>query len=491
LDFNYLIIHKKMKMKYRILQFSALILSALLIITGCEKTIDKIQPEFQINREQPLKTLEEAENVLTGAYNGFLADGYYSCNGLNGSGAFNFLPDIMGDDLIETLESLGNYRRHAEWTYTKDDPWVTNAWNDVFVVLAPVNIMLKEIEPLAGDVRIKNRLKGQALAIRAHVHFDMLRIWGVSLNRNSTELGIPYIKTYDVNGQPARLTVKESYDNILADLSAAKALLGNIDKPINSSDKRSYIDLIGVNAITARVHFYAGEFNAAAVAAQEVINAMPLATIDEFPDIWKDESVAEVIWSPVFESAADGYTYENAFFARGNRSSYRPTSDLLALYGTNDVRPFSYFGNIGGRTVVTKYLGKKTATDGLVNWKAYRVAEMYLILAESKFSTDENAALSALDELRSNRITGYTSNGETGSALLNAIRLERRKEMAFEGYRFYEFKRLGNQPITRAGCGIGSLSTICNLSSTSRSWAWPVPENEILANRNMVQNPGY
>jgi starch-binding outer membrane protein, SusD/RagB family len=472
-----------------------IIITAVLFAgAGCEKVIDDITPPFQLDGSKPLKSIEEAENVLTGAYNGFLADGYYSSGkpaAINPAGTFNFVPDIMGDDLIETLESLGNYRRLAEWTYAKDDPWVTNAWNDVFVVISPANILLRDIDAITGDAKAKNRIKGQALAIRAHVHFDMLRFWGVSLARNSTQLGVPYIKVYDVNGQPARLTVKETYDNILADLATAKTLLSDVDKPINSSSKRAYFDIHGVNAMIARVNFYAGELTAAAAAAQEVINAIPIASIAEFPAIWKDETVAEVIWAPNYEAAADGYTYENAYFARGNRSSYRPTADLTALYGAGDIRPASYYGTIGGRTVVTKYLGKGTATDGLVNWKAYRTSEMYLILAESKYATDPAAARAALDKVRSSRIAGYTSIGETGAALLTAIRTERRKEMAFEGYRFFEYKRLNNQPIARVGCGVNSLSTICNLSSASRSWAWPIPQNEILANRNIQQNQGY
>lgn len=472
-------------------KLSLLAAFVLILATGCEKTIDKISPEFNLDGSKPIKNLEEAESVLTGSYSGFLQDGYYSCSGANPSGSFNFLPDISGDDLIETLESLGNYRRHAEWTYNNTDPWISNAWNDVFSVLSPANILLRDIDAVPGDIKAKNRLKGQALAIRAHVHFDMLRSWGLSLNRNSTALGVPYVKVYDVNGQPPRLTVKETYDNILADLNSAKTLLSSVDRPINSSTKRAYIDVNVVNAMIARVNFYAGELNAAASAAQLVINAVPLATVSEFPEIWTDESVAEVLWAPAFETAADGYTYENAFFARGNRSTYRPTSDLIALYQPGDIRPASYYGVIGGRTVVTKYLGKGSATDGLVNWKAYRVSEMYLILAESLYATNQTAARNALDELRTNRIIGYTSVGETGAALLTAIRTERRKEMAFEGYRFYEYKRLGNLAINRVGCGVGSLSNICSLSSSSRAWAWPIPQNEIIANPNIQQTPGY
>lgn len=478
---------------------AGMIAAVTLFFFSCSKQID-IKPEFQLDGTKPLATLEEADNVLTGAYNGFLGDGYFDANGPTTGGPFSCFPDLMSDDLIETFESLGNYRALAEWTYVANDPYVNNTWISTYSIISAVNIILRDIDALAGGGQASaNKIKGQALAIRAMVHFDLLRYFAPSFDRNSTEPGVAYVKTFDPNAKPARNTVKECYDNILADLNAAvTALSGDIGSPINSASSRSRIDLAGVRAIQARVNVYAGQWQDAINAANAVIAARPLSDMSSFPQIWTDESADEVIWSVSFESLTDGAPYDNVFFARGNRNSYRPAAGLVSLYNTaNDIRYSTYMGVVNSNTgsprlIVWKHLGKGTKTDGVVNWKAFRTAEMYLIRAEAYFKlSNETAARNNLDAIRGARIAGFVSGGETGTALWDAITTERRKELAFEGHRFFDFKRWNKSPINRCASNTNSPSTICSLASASRAWAWPVPFNELTANSNMTQNAGY
>lgn len=487
-------------MKTSFLKYTGTFITAAFLLTACTKLIDK-KPDFQLDGSQPLASIAEADNVLTGAYNGFQGNEYYSSNGP--AGAFSDVPDFMGDDLIETFESLGNYRSLSEWTYVPNDGNINNTWLNAYNIISTVNIIIRDIDRLAAtDAKAAKRIKGQALAIRAHVHFDLLRFFAPTLERNSTALGVAYVKNFDAIAKPARNTVKECYDNILADLNAAATeLAGELDKPINSASDRTKMDLLTIRAIQARVNLYAGQWQDAVTAATAAINAKPLASIADFPLIWTDESTDEVLWAASFDVVADGVVYDNVFFARGNRNSYRPAADLVALYnGATDVRYNNYFANIGNfngrpsatRLVAVKHLGKGTNTDGVVNWKAYRTAEMYLIRAEANFKLNkETEARADLNALRSNRITGFVAGTETGTALWNAILTERRKELAFEGHRFFDFKRWNKTPINRCPSNTSSPSTICSLGSNSRAWAWPIPFNEVNANPNMVQNTGY
>jgi hypothetical protein len=144
--------------------------------------------------------------------------------------------------------------------------------------------------------------------------------------------------------------------------------------------------------------------------------------------------------------------------------------------------------------VVSKHIGRDLTTNrnGVVNWKIFRVAEMYLIRAESYYRlSKETEARNDLNTLRTARIAGFTPGTETGVALLAAIQLERRKELAYEGDRFFELKRLNKTAINRCPSTIDSPSTICSLSSTNRAWTWPIPFDELNVNPNMTQNPGY
>lgn len=478
----------------------SIIAAAVILLTACTKKID-LKPEFQLDGSSPLTTIKEADNVLTGAYDGFQSGDYYRSSGP--SGAFSVVPDIQGDDLIESFESLGNYRTKAEWRYTSSDPDISATWLGAYNIISSVNIILRDIDAIAvKEPKAANRIKGQALAIRAHVHFDLLRLFGESLDATSTAKGVPYVTKYDVTAKPGRSTVKESYDLILADLDQAATILsGELDKPINSDADRTHIDYLTVKAMQARVNLYAGKWQAAADAASAVIAERPIANISDFPFIWDDETNEEVIWSVSFNSLQDGVPYDNVFFVRRNRSSFKPADGLTALYNqVNDIRYSTYFAQIGDlnntpkppRLVVIKHFGKEGSADGVVNWKVFRTSEMYLIRAEANYKLNKGPqALQDLNTLRANRINGFVPGTETGVVLYNAILTERRKELAFEGHRFFDFKRWGKLPINRCASNTNTPSTICSLASDNRAWAWPIPFNETNVNTNIKQNDGY
>jgi hypothetical protein len=483
----------------RLLHKLGVLLAATAIIASCQKKIEK-KPGYQLEGSSPLTTIKEAENVLTGAYNGFQSTSYYRSGG---SGAYSIMPDIMGDDLIESRESLGNYRKLAEWTYESNEPNINATWLNAYNIISTVNIVLRDIDKIAPeDPLAANRIKGQALAIRAHVHFDLLRGFGESLDYNATAKGVAYVTKYDVKAKPARITVKESYDKILADLAAAEtSFLGGLDHDINTEEDRSHIDLLAVKGMQARVLLYAGKWQAAAEAATAVINERPLSDIGAFPSIWNDESQEEVLWAVSFANLSDGAVYDNVFFVRGNRSAYKPASQFVTMYNqVNDIRYSTYFATIGSlngtvktpRLVVAKHIGKGTAKDGVVNWKAYRTGEMYLVRAEANYQQGKEAeALDDLNNLRAHRINGFVPGTETGQVLWTAITAERRKELAFEGHRFFDLKRWNKTAISRCASNTDTPSNICALASNNRAWAWPIPFNETLVNPGIGQNSNY
>jgi hypothetical protein len=142
------------------------------------------------------------------------------------------------------------------------------------------------------------------------------------------------------------------------------------------------------------------------------------------------------------------------------------------------------------RTVFSKYLAKEaqlSRPDGVVNFKSFRVAEMYLIRAEANARLNNDAAaLQDLNALREARIAGYTPEVLSGSALIDAIGVERRKELVGEGHRFFDLKRT-TRTVQRSSC-----SDYCTLPPSSRAWTWPIPQPEIDANPSILpQNPGY
>ncbi|HEV8271775.1 MAG TPA: RagB/SusD family nutrient uptake outer membrane protein [Chitinophagaceae bacterium] len=466
--------------------FAALIITASL--TSCKKVIES-EPTHQLDGSTRFTSIEDFDFALTGAYALFRSGNYYG----GGSNAFVNLPDMMSDNLNETSESLGNYQNMSTWRYAEDEPNIDATWQASYRIISQANLLLRDIDNFsATDGGAVNRIKAQALAIRAMVHFDLLRYWAEEYDRNSTKPGIPYITVFDYEQKPARGTIKETYDHIEADLQQARGLINSgLDKAINASGK-AYIDIQGVNAIMARVFLYSNQLDSAIKYSTIVINSIPLSTRTNFPNIWTDASTSEVIWSVSF-NAGEGRIGDPVYFVPNNRSSYRPNPALVTTYDpVNDVRYSSYFQVRSNRLVVSKYLAKAAQVprpDGITNFKAFRTGEMYLIRAEAyarKGGANEVSALTDLNTLRATRIAGFISGTETGAALINAIAVERRKELICEGHRWFDLKRT-TKTIIRSSC-----SVFCTLDPTNRAWTWPLPISEINANPNILpQNPGY
>jgi starch-binding outer membrane protein, SusD/RagB family len=464
------------------------------MFASCKKVLD-INPEYSLDKSE-LNSIEDYEFALTGAYRAFLSTNYYGATSAS-SNAFVCLPDMLSDNVNESSESLGNERVFSRWSYAEDENQIENTWIAAYRIISRANIVENNIGQFATENQgAVNRIRAQALAIRALAHFDLMRYFVEDYDRNSTKPGVPYISVFDYEQKPSRGTVKEAYDHILADLYNAKAMMGSMDHAINSGSSRAYIDVNGINALLARIFLYSNQMDSAIKYSSLVITARPLAPRLVFPDIWTDASTTEVSWNCVFETG-QGAPGSNVFFpvapAGSGRAEYRPNPTLVASYDqTNDVRYASYFKVISGRLVLSKYLAKAaqlSKPDGVVNFKAFRTGEMYLIRAEAnarKGGANEATGLADLNTLRAARINGYTPVVLTGAALLSAIDMERRKELICEGHRFFDLKRT-TRTVNRTDC-----SSFCTLAPTNRSWNWPIPQPEIDANPAILpQNPGY
>jgi len=485
-------------------------LGLALAATSCKKVLN-VTPEYALDGSQIFTSLTDYEYSLTGTYSLLRQNGYYG-NGSTGTGAWSSLPDMMGDDLLQTNEDLGNYGRLSNYTFTPNETTVATAWTAAYNVVTQANITLRGIDRYQSASSTKvNRIKGQALALRAMVHFDLLRYWGNDFDRNSTGLGIPYVTEVNAFAKPARLTVKDTYDRIFADLTAAEALLADVDVPINSASSKANIDLTAVRALLARVYLYSKNYAQAEAYATQVISATPLASAANFASIWKDGSQAGVIFALVYSNVAEGNPNAQVHTASLNRNAYRPTAGFINLFAdkTADVR---YSVNVAGRStgtgaaivtdpsstigrkIVNKHIGKGTSVDNVVNWKVVRTGEMYLIRAEARAMQQgkETLALADLNSLRAARISNYTAVNLSGQALIDAIFTERRKELFAEGHRWFDLKRT-TRTITRTD-NTGAFSGVqLSLASSSKVWVFPIPQGEIDANPNIrsQQSPGW
>lgn len=478
--------------------YTSIFLAAGLIISGCEKRLDEFEPYNQQTLSSFYKTEAEFTQAANAMYSGMRTSGYYAAGGTGTD--YNIVADVLSDNVILNIEGRQSGRQNAEFTFNSNNT-ATDLYTAAYFVGSRANAILKNIDNLPNSA-FKDNIKGQALAVRGMTHFDVVRTYSKiptqSADANAST-GVAYIDTFDPENKPARLgKVSETYSKIIADLESASTLIG-------TTNESGRLDRKAVKGLLSRVYLYQGNFTLAAQRAQECIAlGATLATRVDFAGIWKDVTGDRDLLFKVIINQQDNVQLGTNYFQLlgGERvSEYVCDFALFNLYISTDIRKSSYITTsvTGGKTYnhISKY---DTNVNNLrfINGKYLRVSEVQLNLAEAllkKETPDEVGALAALNALRTRRYLPYTPGTETGAALLNAVYLERRLELAFESDRFYTLKRLGLS-LQRSGFGhlsdgTGTPAFPQQVPATDHRWQLPLSRNTLLYNPNIIQNPNY
>lgn len=407
---------------------------------------------------------------------------------------------IVSDEvMLPTENTVSNTSAHR-WLYNSSSGSVTAAWNEYYVIIDRVNRVLEAIPAIpttASTQSLLDQYHGELLALRAYSHFELLRAYASSYETKG--MGVPYMKEREL-GYPSRPTVGSNFENINADLQAAKDLI-----PASFSNN-TRITRTAVSAIQARVALYERNWDNAITYATEVISAEPLAPKNDFDRIWTGESNSEVIWQ-LARVVGDSRIGAAFFRETGEIVLYAPSFKLINQFGTtsqrdDDIRFDSYIrydparqnasGGVKSAYLVDKYVGGNPSYPGLTPIKLFRTGEMYLIRAEAQAENNNNtAAASDLNALRGARIYDYVNPSFADKqSLIEAIYTERFKELAFEGHRFFDLKRR-NLPVERTTQDAINTSGAIRLDPSDAQYRFPLPADEIAVNRNIEQNPDY
>ena len=467
----------------------------IIVLGSCDDQLN-LEPFDAASTEQALTNQAEFENAIRGMYlrarndDDDLANTYYG-------GWMLSIPDIISDNLIISSEGRTSKQDFHYFNYTGNITW-SGLWDDAYEVVVAANLVLENIDRLPQDT-VTNNIRGEALTMRALAHFDLVRVFsGIPPLATAEDLGIPYITSSDPSQLPSRPPVAETYSRIIGDFEEAKGL-------INSDNGEGRLNKASVAGLLSRVYLYTRDYaNAIANATQALEANGTLTNTETFGDIWSDATDEGVLFK-IRIIDQDNIQIGNEYSQTGPtgvRSEYVVDYGFYQTYPDNDVRKDVYFSTSPFAEKefihIAKYFGRATGNANVNDAKVLRVAEVYLNRAEAYFKSDnEAAALSDLNTLRANRYTDFISGTESGEALLDAILLERRKELAFEGHRFFDLKRLG-LPIIRSnfgdeadGGGQSIPEDLQTLPANSPKFLLPIPQTELNVNNNMQQNPGY
>lgn len=465
-----------------------LLVSSLVIFTSCKKNIDLL-PSDVIDATKAFQTVNDLELGTIGVY-----------SALNYENSL-YVNSIMSDEARwATDNNSRNYGLAHKWDFDPGNGDATASWANLYTVIDRANRILAVIDATpaadATELATKSRIKGELLAIRAFSHFELLRWFAPTYE--STSLGVP-IKLVSSISLPARNTFAEVMKQVNMDLTDAKTL---IPATYTTTDL-SRFTRAAVSAIQSRAALYAKDWNNAIVYADEALVSKPtLLSKANFSGIWNDTQLGETFFQ-LRRNSPTGYLgtlYRDA----NNDVFFSPSFKLNSTFDiVNDVRYVTYIKNdltlpsTKERWLVVKYPGQ-TTTNKFNNVKVIRNAELLLIKAEAnaeKATPDFATAASLINTIRTARIgTGNfvpVLTYATKQAAIDDIMLERYKELAFEGHRFFDLRRK-QLPVVRTNDDITVSNGIpLTLSITSRNYMLPIPQVEIFANKNMEQNPTY
>jgi hypothetical protein len=382
-----------------------------------------------------------------------LRNGMYNAVQNKPTAAGYILFDILGGNLTNNASS--NPKNLIDMVLSPLGGVVVGNWNGLFGALYEVNNFISVLERF--PVSAKNTVYlGEAHYFRAYIYYSLVTRWG----------SIPILRK-NTNEMVMRDPVDKVWAFIEEDLDNAISRLGT---PSNYY----YVSKDAALALKARVMLSQNKMTEAADIAESLITNGKYK-LDSFEKIFRKKMNTEILFA--FENVSNESSinisdlfYSYAHAVKG-QYSYRPSPEVMTMFdGTNDQRKAISIDAVSGNNCINKYPSGQAGKDPVI---ISRIAEMYLISAEAKGRIE---GVDRLNELRTFRGLNAIYPG-SDAEYLDAILLERRKELLAESFAYYDYVRTGT-----AEDKLGLLDYQMLL---------PIPGKELQLNPNLTPNPGY
>lgn len=387
---------------------------------------------------------------------------------------------IVGTDGVKTNFLLYTWQpRQAEQNGLGDrigDIATSSSYYALYERIKGCNAVLDYVDDAIGTQQEKDRVKAEALALRAFHYFTLANLYGDPYNQNPAGPAVPLKMNSTVDAEfPARNTVAEVYEAVLKDLNEAARLMD----PLPVVRKDFHINQPAIHILLSRVYLHMDKWADCAAEANKAFEFG--ATIPNLTGIttgpWINYDNAEVEWM------------YGGTFQEYSQTEYRPAPEFLSGFSANDVRAkYGFLGQSGG----TVLLNKLISNGPNVIVQAVRTSEALLNRAEAYLQLNKPGdALNDLNDLRRRRIIGYADVSISDkAALLTEIRNERRKEFCYEGFRWFDLRRYGRPAIShRYQHDVAEPILQYSLTEKDPAYTLPFPSGLLLRNPKLTQNP--
>lgn len=425
-----------------------------------------------------------------------------------------------GADNGDSYLSAYMWQNHHEFSMPQGDIAFSTLYSSIFYT----NVVIENIDQAIGVelnaenvLRDKNRIKGEALVLRAYCYFYLINLYGLPYNpaTAASDQGVPInLATAAEDKAYTRASVAQVYAQILNDLKAGVALLETQQAAPNTKVK---FNKLSSNALLARVYLYMHNWEEAIKTANQVLSANTvLFNLQPAGNVLNETNNASTIWNGTTLIGRDYLSKDNdnVLFVNGINellpaltywpfvTTFSVNRELAATYEPNDVRRWYFMYTYTRNT----YAGIRTKLSYAKNRfvsqpinprptsgysRVIRTEEMQLIVAEAAAQKNDVAmAVAALNTLRrlkfkANTYVDLKSSNFDKASMLDFVALERRRELCFEGHRWFDLRRTTRPAQNR----IGYENQQAQLKKDDPRYTLQIPRKELSVNPSIGEIP--
>lgn len=479
--------------------FLIIVLAATSFVSCGKKFLE--EPPRKVTIQDLLNNpTDGAQRLIAAVYNKLYAWEQHSFS-------WNGISSITSDDADKGSDpgDTGADKHELDgWTFTASGISFDEVWSSNFEGIGRATYALKFLPDVNLPGVDKDRYIGEARFLRAYFYFNLVRMFG----------GLPKIDKVlssqaEIDAASTRVSAAEIYAFMESDLNDA---IVKLPSSIATAE-RGRVSKGAAQALLSKVALYQQKWALAKSMADAVI-AGPYSLLPNYALIWREvgEFSLESIWEVNSIGTTPNKGLQGYFVTQAPRGAgglgwgfNTPTQNLVNAYEPGDTRKAATI-IFSGQTLWDGYLVSALSPNPQYNYKSYisktmesfngedwetnknlrvlRLGEVLLIKAEAENELGNIGPAQAALNLVRNRAGLGTTTAATQSLLRDAIRRERRVEMAFEHDRMFDLRRTGRAATVLIAHGKPYVSPKHDL--------FPIPQNQInLSGGRLTQNPGY
>ena len=486
------------------------VMAAAALALGLSSCLEKTPGDY-IPETESMKTLNGAEQVLTGIYTAYMSSGLYS-------GYLTLCPDVQSD-LVYAVQGNSNTLGNIwQWDIRSTNSEVESVYAALYRIIGRCNFFLDQVDALRKSMTDDDSIEtldyytGEVYCARALAYSELIKCFCKAYDPATAEneLGVVLADTYFGEKPAKRASLYDSYQFVISDLEKAEELL---DEDYNYYDS-PYFTHAAAHAIHARVALYMQDWDKAISESSILIDsdAFALATCRSYASssqtylqyLWSNDASYEDIWRIGYTQTSYGGAQGSIFLNFTTDyyyyyPDYVPAQWVLDLYTSGDARYDAYFATLQTGyshqltwPLLIKYYGNESLRANMIYHvnmpKPLRLAEQYLIRAEAYCQKGAYAAASTdLSTLRQTRFTSGGSISVNSGNWLETISDERVRELYMEGFRLHDLKRWGKGFARTPQTHSQSEGSSLKIEAGNPLFVWPIPNHEIVSPGSQIQ----